>query len=129
MQSTTVSASTPSPIKQTVDASLRQELAAYKAAPFMQFNPQKMHESDPLMWWRDRWRMYPTLWKLARRFLAIPATSAPSERAFSTAGNLVSLRRASLKVDRVSDLLLLKENLDLARSVMQQAGAARLKDG
>jgi hypothetical protein len=46
--------------------------------------------SNPLAWWRAHETMYPNLAKLARQILAIPATSAPSVRLFSTAGLTIS---------------------------------------
>ncbi|CAN0315861.1 unnamed protein product, partial [Scytosiphon promiscuus] len=39
--------------------------------------------------------------KLARKFLAVQATSASSERLFSTAGNIVKVKRARLSDDSV----------------------------
>ena len=40
---------------------------------------------DPLDWWRTQTETYRRLSHLARAVLAIPATSAPSERIFSAA--------------------------------------------
>ena len=45
------------------------------------------------------------------KYLAIPATSASSERAFSVAGNIVTLRRCRLSHDVIEDLHFLHENL------------------
>ena len=66
--------------------------------------------------------MYPNLWLLAEQYLAIPATSAPSERAFSTAGNLVTMRRCRLKPDLVQACVFLNENIGLARELMKEEG-------
>ena len=52
--------------------------------------------------------MYPSLAKYARRVLAIPATSASSERVFSTAGQIVTKKRARLTGDAVTLLVWLK---------------------
>ena len=51
--------------------------------------------------------------RLARKYLAIPATSAPSERVFSLAGNICSRRRASLSPDHLYALVFLIANGDL----------------
>jgi hypothetical protein len=42
--------------------------------------------------------------------LAIPATSAPSERVFSVAGNIVNKKRVRLKPDTVDLLIFLRGN-------------------
>ncbi|CAG2185495.1 unnamed protein product [Mytilus edulis] len=41
---------------------------------------------DPLLYWHSNCQRLPRLAKLAVQYLAIPATSAPVERLFSTAG-------------------------------------------
>ena len=38
---------------------------------------------DPLGWWRSRKEQYPTLVRLARKFLCVPATSTQAECVFS----------------------------------------------
>ncbi|KAJ8385891.1 hypothetical protein AAFF_G00179570 [Aldrovandia affinis] len=43
--------------------------------------------SNPLEWWARNEKQFPRLAKLAQIYLAIPATSTPSERDFSLAGN------------------------------------------
>jgi hypothetical protein len=68
---------------------------------------------DPLMWWKDNEHRFPTLAKLARVYLCIPATSAPSERLFSSGGNLVSKKRCRLGVERVQDILYIHESQDV----------------
>jgi hypothetical protein len=42
--------------------------------------------------------------------LAIPATSAPSERLWSIASCIVTIRRAKLSSEIVADIMFLKEN-------------------
>ncbi|XP_053376453.1 E3 SUMO-protein ligase ZBED1-like [Mercenaria mercenaria] len=67
---------------------------------------------DPLKWWRDNQGHFPLLSYLARKMLCIPSTSVPSERVFSTAGDIISDQRASLKPKRVDQLIFLKKNMD-----------------
>lgn len=50
-------------------------------------------EANPLEWWRLHQTNFPRLANLAKKYLCIPATSAPSERAFSTGGNIVTCQR------------------------------------
>lgn len=48
---------------------------------------------DVLTWWKLQKDKLPILAALARAYLCIPATSAPSERLFSTAGNNMTFSR------------------------------------
>jgi hypothetical protein len=66
---------------------------------------------DPFEWWRVNRHKYPNLSRLARKWLGVVATSVPSERAFSTSGNVVTVKRSSLAPDMVSDLVFVAENL------------------
>jgi hypothetical protein len=49
--------------------------------------------------------------------LCIPATSAPSERLFSTAGLTVSKKRARLNGGNAAALIFLHENLDILKNL------------
>ena len=53
---------------------------------------------------------FPNVWKLASKILAIPATSAPSERALSAAANVVNKKRCRLKSETVDVLMFLRGN-------------------
>lgn len=53
-------------------------------------------DDEPLPWWKSNARRYPVLALMAKDYLAIPATSAASERAFSRAGLLITDRRTRL---------------------------------
>ena len=61
--------------------------------------------SDPIKWWIERKDSYPTLWRMAVDLLGIPATSTPSERIFSKAGEVFSSRRKWLNADAAQALL------------------------
>ncbi len=60
---------------------------------------------DPLAWWRNNEARYPLLATVVKRYLCICATSTPSERVFSAAGNIVTPIRSSLKPDKVNMLV------------------------
>ena len=49
--------------------------------------------------------MYPTLFKIAMRVFATPASSSASERVFSTLKKLVSLDRASISTKHISEII------------------------
>ena len=83
--------------------------------------------SDPLMWWEGRKIAYPTLYVLAQRYLSIPATSAPSERLWSLASRIVTIRRARLESSLIGDLMFIKENsLILDKHFYDIAGETRI---
>jgi hypothetical protein len=65
---------------------------------------------DPFDWWRVNRHKYPNLSRLARKWLGVVATSVPSERAFSTSGNVITVKRSSLAPDMVRDLVFVSEN-------------------
>lgn len=50
-------------------------------------------DSDHLAWWKTHESVYPNLAVLAKSYLAIPATLVPSERMFSTAGDIVTANK------------------------------------
>jgi hypothetical protein len=56
-------------------------------------------ERDPLKWWADNAPKYPHLAHVARTILAAPASSAGTERLFSSAGLASSGLRASISPD------------------------------
>ncbi|XP_056119514.1 E3 SUMO-protein ligase ZBED1-like [Rhinichthys klamathensis goyatoka] len=69
-------------------------------------------EEDPLAWWKVHKLSFPRLARLARKYLCIPATSSPSERLFSTSGNIVTCQRTCLKPAKVDRLVFLAKNLE-----------------
>lgn len=64
-----------------------------------------------LDWWKEREDRMPLLATLVRKLLCIPATSASSERMFSTSGQIVSDRRSNLNPENVNKLVYLHTNL------------------
>jgi hypothetical protein len=71
------------------------ELERYLAAPTVGTR------ADILGWWKEFAREYPCLARIARDYLAIPATSAPAERVFSGGADLITKKRGSLSEDTI----------------------------
>jgi len=66
----------------------------------------------PLAWWKTHQMSLPILSRLAKQYLCIPGTSVPSERVFSTAGDILTAQRSALKSKNLDTLIFLKKNLD-----------------
>ena len=69
-------------------------------------------DTDVILWWSSHIDLYPVLSKLALDRLIVTATSVPSERAFSKAGDLVSLKRNLLSDSLIESLMLLNSWLN-----------------
>jgi hypothetical protein len=68
---------------------------------------------DPLEWWKKNQLKYPYLSRLAYLYLAVPATSAPSERIWRRALRILTLKQANLKAKVQQRMMLIKENLSI----------------
>jgi hypothetical protein len=62
------------------------EITDYLTIPQIRFN------DCPLEWWKMNEKRFPMLSILTKVYLCIPATSTPSERLFSSAGNLITVK-------------------------------------
>ena len=87
------------------DQQISNEIQTYIGAARLDF------EQNPLLWWKTHGESYPFLKQLARKYLCVCATSAASERLFSTSGNVISSLRVSLKPEKVEMLTFLSKNL------------------
>jgi hypothetical protein len=90
---------------------------------------------DSLAWWGQNAAKYPHLARVARSLLAVPASSASSERLFSSAGLVSSGLRARMSADMLELCALtrsaIKEGFDVrelvARLIKAKAEAANKK--
>jgi len=103
----------PAPVllADTVAAEVRNFRAA-RGQPMYVLGGDTSPYSDPLVWWQANAPKFPHVWLLASVVLAVPATSAPSERVFSAAANIVDKKRFRLKPENVDLLVFLKSNKD-----------------
>jgi hypothetical protein len=65
----------------------------------------EIDDVDPFELWRMNKMTYPTISRLARKYLGIPASSVAAERMFSYSGGTVSDNRSRLGDDAVSDIV------------------------
>jgi hypothetical protein len=74
-----------------------EELSADSAVVAANLNFDHVEGAPSILdWWRDHSKAMPLIAQVARHILAIPATSAPSERVFSTAGRVSGRKRARM---------------------------------
>ena len=74
-----------------------QDICQVEVSQYRRKEPCTNATENPLTWWRQNNERYPSLAILAKKYLCIPATSVPSERVFSTAGDIVTAERSQLK--------------------------------
>ena len=67
--------------------------------------PEIDSKENPLLCWEKNTIRFPILSRLAKMWLAIPATSAPRERVFSLEGRIVTKERNRLSAEKVSRIM------------------------
>ncbi len=75
---------------------VQDELKRYQTCKGIKLRGDNGGYTCPLEWWKKHHTTYPIVWQLAQRILAIPATSASSDRVFSTAAHVVNKKRERL---------------------------------
>ena len=116
----------PTPNESCATSPIQSEMSIYKPKLFSIFEekqPQASNEVEeylkedkilfnqcPFNWWFNKKNKYPVLSKIARIFLAIPATSTSSERLFSDAGNLMTSKRSNMDSELFKRIMFLKKN-------------------
>ena len=89
--------------RRTPSISSLTELKQYFKQPVISRN------KDPLEWWSKNAHTFPSLERVAKVYLSAVATSVPSERLFSKAGELISAKRNRIKPKNVNMLLFLNK--------------------
>lgn len=84
-------------------------------------------DNNPLEWWKKHAFEFPVLSFAAKCFFAVPATSAPVERLFSSAGLVVTSLRNRLHPDIVDATLFLKESWETIDTLQKDEKLLRNK--
>ena len=84
--------------------SCEEELARYKALRVPSSNSQQ----NPVVFWRDNAAAYPLLAHTARRVFCILASSAQSERDFSSVGHAITDMRSRLSAEKVEAIEMIR---------------------
>ncbi len=87
---------------------IEQEVSAYLAAE--EDRGDGHQHFNPLMWWKGHEAFYPNIARLALKYLAIPASTAPAERVFSVAKNILVKKRWRLLPERLEKCIFLRHN-------------------
>ena len=85
------------------------EKAANEIGVYLGNNPPKKN-FGLLDFWKSQSTSRPKLSALAQKVLGAPAGSSPSERLFSNAGNIFTVKRTSLSWEKLDDLWFLMWN-------------------
>ena len=89
----------------TVRNSTKDELNEYDTEDL---EPSNCNPSDVLLYWAGKKKKWPHLPTMARDMLSIPATSAASERAFSTGKDVFDISRMRFNPENVEAVLCLR---------------------
>jgi hypothetical protein len=89
---------------------LHSEVDMYLQLPAMAIS-KSGKDTCPLDWWSAHCTQLPNLCKMARQFLAMPASSAGCERIFSAAGKLHDDFRKSINDSTLCMMLEVRHNL------------------
>ncbi|XP_010788602.1 zinc finger BED domain-containing protein 1-like isoform X2 [Notothenia coriiceps] len=89
----------------TILENIRNELSVYRG-PVLPIPTSE----DPAHWWWRKKETFPILSRLSSPYLCVQASSTPSERVFSTAGNTLSKERSRLLQEKVKMLIFLNKN-------------------
>ena len=83
---------------------IQDELAGYRVEPEISI------QSNPLQWWATHESRYPRISILAKKYLPIPASNAPSERVFSTTKEIIDRKRGRLLPENLEKIIFLYYN-------------------
>ncbi|XP_067875292.1 E3 SUMO-protein ligase ZBED1-like [Heterodontus francisci] len=90
---------------------IHQQLESYLAEPLRKRN------TNPFDWWKNNEHRFPAVAKLAKQYLAIPATSVSATTAFFCSNSIPDQTRSALLPDDIDQILFLHKNFDYIESL------------
>lgn len=101
----------------TKEKKIELEIATFRELP--------IGKTNMYLWWSINEVSFPYLSLVARKFQAVPATSAASERVFSSGGDIVTPCRSSLRPEIVNHLVLIKGSLQIVEELKSNESRKR----
>ena len=99
---------------------IEDEIIKYRQMPLLPLRENGKDFTDPLPWWKKNQVHFPILACLARKYLCIPATEAPSERIFSTASLLLSKFRNRIDPELAGRMIFIKKKFQRYEEFLQK---------
>ena len=66
--------------------------------------------TNPVGWWWKKNKSFPMLYTLSAKYMCVQASSTPSERVFSLAGDIISEERCRIRPEKADQLIFLQKN-------------------
>jgi uncharacterized Zn-finger protein len=104
-------------VRRSLSEIVRQQNIAQQWDTFTN-SPVANSESDPIHWWRENEHRFPDLAQLARKYFCIPASSASSERLWSSAGLIWTDLRNRLDSSTIEQMLFISTNSRLFNEII-----------
>ena len=89
-------------------------------------NIEKTVYNCPLSWWKSSHHRFKNLESLAVKYLAIPATSAPSERIWSRAARVLTVKQNRMSEEVTSAMMYCRENRELLHKYYAEIARERM---
>ena len=101
----------------TIKVNCEKELELYLQTPGMPLRGLDGKYTDPLPWWERKveQKKFHVVSQVAASFLAVPATSSPSEKIWSRAAQVLTIKRSKLDSEIASGIMFLKENAEVMK--------------
>lgn len=94
----------------------------------MQDNNSKVYNC-PLSWWKSSAHRFIHLGKLAIKYLGVPATSAPSERIWSRAARVLTVKRNRMSEEVTAAMMYCRENKHILHKYYTEIAKERMHEG